>query len=61
MNYWVIKAIGENVISANASANRRNFPIRIDEPAPARVIIPALEIIQPGLGVVDITAISSFS
>ena len=34
------------------------IPIRIDKPAPRRVIIPALQIIQPRFRVVDIPAVA---
>ena len=49
MNYRTIKAICKKIASTNIAANSSNFAIRIDKPAPARVIIPALEVIQPGL------------
>ena len=34
------------------------IPIRIDKPAPPRVIIPALQIVQPRLRVVDVPAVA---
>jgi len=34
------------------------IPIRIDKPAPPRVIIPALQIVQPRLRVIDIPAVA---
>ena len=44
----IIIAIGKHIV-AEDSTSRRNVSIRIDEPTPARVIISALEVIQPGL------------
>ena len=35
-----------------------HVPIRIEKPPPLRVIVPALQIVQPGLGVVVIPPIS---
>lgn len=49
MNYRIIKAICKEIASANIAANISNFAIRIDEPTPCGVIIPALEIIQLSL------------
>ena len=34
------------------------IPIRIDKPTPPRVIVPALQIIQPGFRVVDVSAVA---
>ena len=34
------------------------IPIRIDKPAPPRVIIPALQIVQPRFRVVDVSAVA---
>ena len=34
------------------------IPIRIDKPPPPRVIIPALQIVQPRLRVVDVSAVA---
>ena len=56
MNYRVIKAICKEIASANIAANSSNFAIRIDESTPAWAIIPALEVIQPGLSSIDIAA-----
>ena len=38
--------------------SRRQIRIRIDKPAPTRVIIPALQIVQPRFRVVDIAAVA---
>ena len=38
--------------------SRGQIRIRIDKPTPARVIIPALQIVQPGFCVVDIAAVA---
>ena len=34
------------------------IPIRIDKPSPLRVIVPALQIVQPSLRIVDIPAVA---
>ena len=56
MNYRIIKAICKEIASANIAANISNFAIRIDEPTPCGVIIPALEIIQLSLYGADLAA-----
>ena len=38
--------------------SRRQIRIRIDKPTPRRVIVPALQIIQPRLRIVDIPAVA---
>ena len=35
-----------------------NYTVRIDKPTPRRVIIPALQIVQPRLRVVDVSAVA---
>ena len=35
-----------------------NYTVRIDKPPPPRVIVPALQIVQPSLRVVDIPAVA---
>ena len=38
--------------------SRGQIPIRIDKPTPPRVIVPALQIVQPRLRVVDVPAVA---
>ena len=57
MFYRVIPTVRKHIVPNNALPCGR-IPIRIDKPAPPRVIIPALQIIQPRLGVVNITAVA---
>ena len=48
----IIVTIGEEILvpsSAIGRGEKRSGIIRIDKPTPSRVIIPALEVIQPGL------------
>ena len=55
----IIIAIGVEVLVPRSAAgrNRQNSRgIRVDKPTPRRVIIPALEIIQPGLYGADLAA-----
>ena len=51
----IIKAVGEKICAKNSSQSK--FPIRIDKSSDSRIIIPALQIIEPCLLVVHITAI----
>lgn len=40
------------------SANIRQYAICTNEPTPSGVVISALEVIQPGFSVIDITAVA---
>ena len=53
----VIVAIRKSVTAEDSLASRQ-IAIRIDKPAPPRIIIPALQIIQPRFRVVDIPAVA---
>ena len=44
-------------IVAQQSCSGADIPIRIQKPSPLRVIVPALQIVQPGVGVVVIPPI----
>ena len=58
---WVIVAVGKEILIPVGFA--RGSPkdissIRIDKPSPDRVIVPAAEVVQARLGVVDVPAIA---
>ena len=53
----IVPAICKHVMSIEA-LSRGQIRIHIDKPAPPRVIIPALQIVQPCLRVVDIPAVA---
>ena len=57
MFYRVIPTVRKHIVPNNALPCGR-IPIRIDKPTPPRVIIPALQIVQPRLCVVDIPAVA---
>ena len=57
MFYRVIPTVRKHIVSNNALPCGR-IPIRIDKPTPPRVIIPALQVIQPSLCIVDIPAVA---
>ena len=46
----VVLAIREQVIALHISADAGKLTVRIDEPSHGRVIIPALEEVEPGFG-----------
>lgn len=56
-DYRIIPTVRKHIVPNNALACGR-IPIRIDKPPPTRVIIPALQIIQPRLCVIDIPAVA---
>ena len=53
----IVPAICKHVMSIEA-LSRGQIRIYIDKPAPLRVIIPTLQIIQPSLRVVDVSAVA---
>ena len=54
---WVIKRIREHIATLNVPYLPYRI-IRIDKPAPLRVIVPALQIVQPRFRVVDVSAVA---
>ena len=54
---WAIIAICETVINTASNKFAGNF-IRINKPSPARVIIPAPQIVQPRLHIIHVAAIT---
>ena len=57
MFYRIIPTVRKHIVPNNALACGR-IPIRIDKPTPARVIVPALQVLQPGFCIVDIPAVA---
>ena len=56
-DYRIIPTVRKHIVPNNALPCGR-IPIRIDKPAPPRVIVPALQIVQPRFRVVDIPAVA---
>ena len=57
MFYRVIPTVRKHIVSNNALPCGR-IPIRIDKPTPPRVIVPALQIVQPRFRVVNVPAVA---
>ena len=57
MFYRIIPTVRKHIVPNNALPCGR-IPIRIDKPPPPRVIIPALQIVQPRFRVVDVSAVA---
>ena len=58
---WVIVAIGKEILIPVGFVRGRSYHgggIRVDKPSPNRVIVPAAEIVQARLGVIDVPAIA---
>ena len=58
---WVIVAVGKEILIPVGFVGGSPKDIRgicIDKPSPDRVIVPAAEVVQPRLGVVDVPAIA---
>ena len=58
---WVIVAVSKEIlipVNLTWRGNNNFRRIRIDKPSPDRVIVPAAEVVQARLGVVDIPAIA---
>ena len=56
-DYRIIPTVRKHIVPNNALPCGR-IPIRINKPTPTRVIIPALQIVQPRLRVVDVPAVA---
>lgn len=50
-------AVRKHVISGK-SLSRGSIAVRVDKPSPNRVIVPAAEIVEPRLGVIDVPAVA---
>ena len=57
MFYRIIPTVRKHIVPNNALPCGR-IPIRIDKPTPPRVIIPALQIVQPRFRVVDVPTVA---
>ena len=57
MFYRIIPTVRKHIVPNNALPCGR-IPIRIDKPTPPRVIIPALQIVQPRFRVVNVSAVA---
>ena len=58
---WVIVAVGKEILIPVGFVGGRSYHgggIRIDKPSPNRVIVPAAEVVQARLGVIDVPAIT---
>ena len=58
---WVIIAVGKEVlipVGFVGGSPKDISGIRIDKPSPDRVIVPAAEVVEPRLGVIDIPAVA---
>ena len=53
----IISTIGKHIIARNALSGG-NEAVRIDEPSPNRIVIPAVEVVQPRFRVVDIASVA---
>ena len=53
----LITTICEHIVPGK-SLSRGSVAVRIDKPSPNRVIVPAAEVVEPRLGVIDVPAIA---
>ena len=53
----IISTIGKHIVAGNALTSR-NKAVGIDKPIPSRIIVAAIEVIQPRLGIVDIAPVT---
>ena len=56
--HWIVHAIAEKVIATNISTNTGYRIIRVDESPGFRIIVTALEVVQPRFGIIDIPAVA---
>ena len=53
----LITTICEHIVPVK-SLSRGSIAVRVDKPSPNRVIVPAAEIVEPRLGVIDVPAVA---
>ena len=54
----IVEAIGKQIISIHGFSRIRNSTIRADKPSELRTIVPAVEVIKPGFGVIVIAPVA---
>ena len=54
----IVEAIGKQIISIHGFSRIRNSVIRANKPPELRAIVPAIEVIQPRLGIVVVTPVA---
>ena len=54
--YRIISTVDKEVLRMDTTVI--NYTVRIDKPTPPRVIVPALQIVQPRFRVVDVSAVA---
>ena len=56
----IVEAIGKQIISIHGFSRIRNSTIRADKPPELRAIVPAIQVIQPRLGVIVIAPVAEW-
>ena len=54
----IVEAVGKQIVAQGGSSNTRQFRVDIDKPPELRAIVPAIEVIQPRLGIVVVTPVA---
>ena len=54
----IVEAIGKQIISIHGFSRIRNSTIRADKPPKLRAIVPAIQIVKPGFGIVIIPPVA---
>ena len=56
--HGIVETVGKKIVAMRSSANACQFRVNIDKPPELRVIIAAVEIVQPRLGVVIVPPVA---
>ena len=56
--HGIVETVGKKIVALRISANASQLRVNVDKPTELRVIIPAVQVIKPGLGVVIIPSVA---
>ena len=56
--HGIVETVGKKIVALHISTNASQFRVNIDKPPEVRAIVPAIQVIQPGLGIVIVPPVA---
>ena len=56
--HGIVETVGKKIVALRISANASQLRVNVDKPTELRVIIPAVQIVQPGFGIIVIPPVA---
>ena len=56
--HGIVETVGKKIVALRSSANACQFRVNIDKPPELRVIVPAVQVIKPGFGIIIIPPVA---